>query len=229
MGDDELNTKISGPTNARHCNYIAEEIDVSDKGDDADFFDSVIYKLSSWSDFHDFSEKEDFVAITVLLRAGVGKKNVLYRLAGDVWIFELLRWLANELNDINWMHRRRKNVFYFKGADESADTYGSFLVNGVLRFQVRVPVQSVSALHCKKHSPFGRKNVLACGLSYPSWSLGLLASLSVLLLFHSVVYMEYVVDSLLHFFFFLHSDDVLAEHFLYSRERFLSAFSRLSL
>ncbi len=51
-------------------------------------------------------------------------------------------------------------------------------------------------------------------------------SFPVLLLFHSLVYMEYLVDSLLHFSFFLHSEYVLAEHFLYSRERFLSAFSR---
>ncbi len=68
--------------------------------------------------------------------------------------------------------------------------------------------------------------MLPCGLSHPSWFLCLLASFPVLFLFQSLVYMEYLVDSLLHFFVFLQTEYVLAEHFLYSRERFLSSFSR---
>ncbi len=107
--DDELNTKVSGPTNARQvCNDDVEEIDVSDNGDDADFYDSVlqmsftpIYKLSSWSDFNSFNEKEDFVTIAVLLPAGVGYKNFSYRVTGDGWMFELCVDWPNEINDID--------------------------------------------------------------------------------------------------------------------------------
>ncbi len=112
--DNELNTKVSNPTNARQvCNEDVEVIGVSDSGNDADIYDSVlempftpISKLSWWSNFRKSDEKLDWVNIAVFLPAGVAYTNVSYGVAGEGSMFELCVDWPNEIIGIDLMHRR---------------------------------------------------------------------------------------------------------------------------